>query len=202
MMNEQVPKTDHGPILGSGWIHLTSTVILGLGIFFAYQWWKNPLMHRIAMITLGVAVVPWVITLYRLYRLKRALGGAEFFIEQEGVPLGYSGTATYVRPLRDAEVREIEVRLQCEESVEKGRGKNRRDVVATTYDEVITPHTTPMMEQLQVRIPFKIPATGTHSMYYEEAKVTWWIRLRLKMRGCPNTRSSFKIEVYPAVVER
>lgn len=202
MMNEPVHKSDHGPILGSGWNHLTSTIILGLGIYFAYQWWKNPLMHREALIALVVAVLPWTLTLYQLYRLKRALGDAELLIEHEGVPLGYSGTATYVRPLRNADVREIEVRLQCQETVVKGSGKNKREVTATTYDEVITPQTTPMMQQLQVRIPIKIPATGGHSMDYEEAKVKWWVRLRLKMKGCPNTRSSFEIEVYPAVVER
>lgn len=200
-MEHQIKKTDHGPILGSLWNPLIGLIALGLGIFFAYQLWKNPLMHRIALITLGVSLIPLALTIWQFVRLRRALGTADLMMDPESVPMGYSGTVTYVRPLRDAEVREIEARLQCVETVVKGSGKNRRDVTQTVYDEVLSPQTTPMMQQLQVRIPIKIPKTGPHSFDVGEAKVTWWLRVRLKMSGCPNTRSSFQIEVDPAVVE-
>ncbi len=33
-------------------------------------------------------------------------------------------------------------------------------------------------------------------------EIIWWVRLHLKMDGCPNTRSSFRVPVVPAVEER
>jgi hypothetical protein len=39
-------------------------------------------------------------------------------------------------------------------------------------------------------------------MDFSEAKITWWLRLRLNMIGCPNTQSSFAIDVDPTVVRR
>jgi hypothetical protein len=192
---------DHGPVLGSGFIHLAATIVLGLGIFFAYQWWKNPLMHQIALITLAISAIPWAINIYRLTRLRRALGSADLHFD-DSVPMGFSGTATYYRPLRGAELRTIEVRLQCEEEVVKGRGRNKRSIQKVVYDEPLTHALTPAMERLEVRIPVKIPTSGPPTIWCEVATTTWWLRLKLQMAGCPNTASSFQIQVLPAVVER
>ena len=48
--------------------------------------------------------------------------------------------------------------------------------------------------------PVKIPAAGPPTYHYTDNEITWWVRLHLTMDGCPNTRSSFKILVMPAVV--
>ncbi len=191
---------DHGPVLGSGWIHLASTIILGLGIFLAYQWWKNPLLHQAAVIALAVGVIPWAINIFRFVRLRHALGTADLHLQDKAVPMGYSGTATYARPMRGAEVRAVEARLQCEEQVVKGKSeRNKTRIQKIIYDEQLAPVLTPMMERLEARLPIRIPASGPPSLTYEEASITWWIRLRLRMTGCPNTASSFQIDVLPAV---
>jgi hypothetical protein len=194
-------RTDYGPILGSGWAFLASTIVLIVGVIVAITWWKNPLTREAGLIALGVAVIPWAIMLFRFYRLRSALGTADLHFE-DSVPLGYNGTASYVRPLRGAELRTVEARLQCEEEVTKGSGKNKRQMRKVVYDEELKPTVTPMMERLDIRIPLRIPATGPATIWHEYASVTWWLRLRLRMHGCPNTQSSFKIEVLPAVMER
>ena len=55
---------------------------------------------------------------------------------------------------------------------------------------------------MRVTIPIKIPVTGPPTFYDTDNQINWWVRLRLTMDGCPNTRSSFKLSVMPAVVER
>src|SRR5206468_8742956 len=135
-------RTDYGPVLGSGYFQLFSLVTLGMGIFLAYQWWKNPLTHQIALIALAIGVIPAVITIFRFMRLRRALGTADLDFE-DSVPLGFSGTATYARPLRGAELRTIEARLQCEEEVVRGGRKQKKTIQKVVYDEPLTPSVTP-----------------------------------------------------------
>jgi len=130
------------------------------------------------------------------------LGTADLEMKDEFIPLGFSGSVAYVRPLRNVEVQQIEVRLQCEEWIVKGRGKSRRDFRQIVFTEVLTPIVTPAMEQLRVQIPVRIPKEGPASFWSDEARSEWWLRLRLRMRGCPNTESSFELEVFPAVLER
>jgi hypothetical protein len=194
-------KQDYGPVLGSGCLHLAAIALLGFGIVFLWASWKSQMTHQLALIVLAVCALPSAITLYRLWRLRKAIGTADLRID-EPIPLGYSGKATYVRPLREATLRQIEARLQCEEVVVKGSGKNKKEIHAVIHDEALTPVTVPMMEQIQAQIPIRIPPTGPASFLEEEARVVWWIRLRLRMEGCPNTQSSFQIEVLPAVSER
>ena len=200
---------DHGPVLGSGWIHLAATVLLVLGGVMAYSFWDNAAksadpaqMRRFAAIALGIGLLPWVINGYRLFRLRQSLGTADLELKEEVMPLGFSGNVVYFRPLRNAEVEKIEARLQCEEWVVKGRGKSRRDFGHIVFTEVLTPIVTPGMEQLRVQIPVRIPKEGPASFWSDEARSEWWLRLRLRMRGCPNTESSFELEVFPAVLER
>jgi len=83
-----------------------------------------------------------------------------------------------------------------------GGGRGRRENKQIVFSEVLAPVVTPMMEQLRVQIPLRIPKEGAPSFRSERARIEWWLRLRLRMRGCPNTESSFQIEVLPAVVER
>lgn len=195
------PKGDHGPALGSGCLHLAAVALLGFGIVFTWASWSNRIMRQPALIVLAACALPSAITLFRLWRLRRALGTADLRID-DPIPLGFNGKATYLRPLREATLRQIEARLQCEEVVVKGSSRNKREIRAMIHDEALTAVTVPMMEQIQAQIPVRIPPTGPASFFEEEARVIWWIRLRLRMEGCPNTQSSFQIEVLPAVSER
>jgi hypothetical protein len=196
-----MPGTDKGPILGSALIHLGSTIVLVCGGIVAVNFWRNPVTRREAVIVLAISAIPWVITIVRLWRLRRAMGTAALLLD-DPIPLGFSGTATYVRRLRDAQLRTIEARLQCEEEVVRGRGRNSKRVQMIVHDEPLTPQVTPAMERLEVRLPFRIPPEGPPSMWHEVASITWRVRLRIKMSGCPNTASSFEILVSSTVVER
>jgi len=122
-------------------------------------------------------------------------------LADDPVPLGFSGNATYFRPMHGAEMRSIEVRLQCEEEIVRGSGKSRKRVTKVVHDEVLTPAVTPMMERIEVRIPVRVPKDGPASFWCETAQTKWWIRLRLKMSGCPNTASSFEIRVVPGIAQ-
>ena len=108
---------------------------------------------------------------------------------------------TSKRPLHDAQLRTIEARLQCEEEVVRGHGRKRKRVQMIVHDERLTPSVIPAMERLEIHLPIRIPAQGPPSMWYEAASITWHVKLRMKMTGCPNTASSFEIFVLPAVLE-
>jgi hypothetical protein len=191
-------RTDNGPVLGSGWIHMFATIFAVIGIVVAFATWKNADVRNIGLIAAGVGLIPWAINLYRLWRIRQALGPADLILD-DPVPLGFSGTATYSRRMNGAELRSVEARLQCEEEIERGGGKNKTRVTKIVHDEVLTPAVTPMMERIEVRVPIKIPATGPATFWCSTAQTKWWIRLRLKMSGCPNTASSFEIEVVPGL---
>jgi hypothetical protein len=190
-------------------MHLAATILLVLGGVMGYSFWDNaaksadpPLMRRLAAIAFLVGIFPWAINGYRLFRVRRSLGTADLELKEELIPLGFSGNVLYFRPLRGAEVQQIEVRLQCEEWIVLGGGRGRRENKQIVFSEVLAPVVTPMMEQVRVQIPLRIPKDRAPSFWSERARIEWWLRLRLRMRGCPNTESSFQIEVLPAVVER
>lgn len=191
---------DEGPILGSGWIHMFSTVLLIVSWFFGFRLLRGD--PRLAGALLIGGAIPAAITILQFVRLRRSLGTAELQLKDAVVPLGWSGSVTYVRPLRGATVRSIEARLQCEERAAKGSGKQRKEWSEIVLDEPLTPQSSPMLEQLRVQIPLRIPPTAPPSLYESDAQIVWWVRLRLRMSGCPNTRSSFRLQVIPAVVER
>jgi hypothetical protein len=194
-------RPDGGPVLGSGWIHMLATIIGVIGLIVLFVTWKNPDARRVGLIVVVVSLIPWMVNGYRLWRLRQALGAADLKLD-DPIPLGFSGNATYFRTMHGAELRSIEVRLQCEEEIVRGGGKNKTSVTKIVHDEVLTPAITPMMERIDVRIPLRIPATGPATFWCSTAQTKWWIRLRLKMTGCPNTASSFEIQVAPGVLER
>ncbi|MDQ6799315.1 MAG: hypothetical protein M3041_00595 [Acidobacteriota bacterium] len=194
-------RTDNGPVLGSGWMQTFSLFILIVGSVALFATFKDSDLRQyrqIGFIAFAVGLLPAAFVAYRFWRLRQVLGIADLKFDDR-VPLGFSGTATYFRPKRGAEVRSVEVRLQCEEEIVRGGGKNKTRVTKIVHDEVLTATVTPMMERLEVRIPVRIPASGPASFYCSTAETKWWIRLRLKMSGCPNTASSFQIEVVPGL---
>ncbi len=201
----QFSREDQGPILGAGGWHLASCVLLIFGVIVAVAMWKrhDRDLQRIAIVIVAVCAIPIAITIYRLTRLLRRIGRAELILPTDYLPLSFSGTATYARPLRrGASLESVEARLQCEEELTKGKGKNQKTWTEVVYDEELKPVASPMMNEIQVRIPFRIPETGPPSMNHAGAVTRWVIRMRLRMRDCPNTRSSFILDVFPAVVKR
>jgi hypothetical protein len=199
---EEIKLPDEGPILGGGLLQVIAVLLLIVGWITGFTIMKNGYARDGWLIVIG-STIPAVIMALLLRRLFKKLGRAELLMKEEAVPMGWSGSVTYARPLRGgAALRSVEARLQCEEYVERGKGKGRREWREVVIDQPLTPRPAPMLEQLRVTIPIAIPAAGPASMDYVETKITWWVRLRLEMDGCPNTRSSFQIEVRPAVVSR
>jgi hypothetical protein len=191
---------DEGPVFGSGLIPMFASILLLAGLFVGYKTYAVD--HNIGLAIMIGAAIPALIVAWQIIRLRRALGTATLQMNEDVVPMGWSGTATYVRPLRGATIRTIEARLQCEEHVERGGGRNRREWRKVVVDEPLAVQTAPMMEQMRVTIPIKIPVAGPPTFYINDNEINWWVRLHLIMDGCPNTRSSFKLLVMPAVVER
>ena len=145
--------------------------------------------------------MPAAITALLVTRLFRKIGRAQLMMKGAAVPLGWSGTVAYLRPLRGgAALRAVEARLQCEEHVEKGSGRSHREWREVVVDEPLSPQSTPMMEQLRLQIPIRIPVAGPPTFQYTDNEIIWWVRIRLTMEGCPNTRSSFRVRVAPAAV--
>ena len=194
-MNE---VSDEGPILPL-WMFLTAAVLLLVGLFIGFKLFQED--SRVGMIVMGASLVPVAIVAVQFMRVRRALGVAVLEMRDEVVPLGWSGTVSYARPLRGANVRALDARLQCEEYVTKGSGRTRKEWRKVVVDEPLAPLSVPAMEQLRVQLAVKIPLSGPPTFHYTDNEINWFVRLRLEMDGCPDTRSSFRIVVMPAVVE-
>lgn len=199
-------RKDQGPVLGHAWLQFAAFLALIFGVVFAFTMWtsadtpEGAESRRTALIVLGVCAVPIAITILQVVRLFRAIGRAELILPHDWLPLGFSGNLTYRRPLRrGAAPAQLEARLQCEETVVKGSGKNKRERRAVVFDEPLTPIVVPSLDELRLQVPLRIPATGPPSLDEMEATITWWVRLRLRMQGCPDTRSSFELDVAPWV---
>jgi hypothetical protein len=202
---EELQREDQGPILGAGGWHFATLLLLVIGVIVATSMWKrhDSEQQRIALIIAGICAIPAAFTIVRVVRLFRRIGRATLILPQEDLPLGFSGNATYVRPLRGgATVESLEARLQLEEELTKGSGRNKNTTTKVVFDQELKPVMTPMMEELRVQIPLRIPEGGPASFQENGARLRWMIRLRLRMNGCPNTRSSFIVDVLPAVVKR
>ena len=191
---------DEGPVLGSGLIPMIASIVLLVGLFVGYK--AYAVDHNVGAAIMIGATLPAAIVAWQFIRLRRALGTATLHMNEELIPLGWSGPAMYVRPLRGATIRAIEARLQCEEHVERGSGRSHREWRKIVVDEPLAVQNAPMMEQVWVTIPLTIPRSGPPTFWMRDNEINWWVRLRLTMDGCPNTRSSFKLSVMPAVVER
>ena len=191
---------DEGPVLGSGLIPMIASIVLLVGLFVGYK--AYAVDHNIGAAIMIGATLPAAIVAWQFIRLRRALGTATLHMNEELIPLGWSGTVTYTRPLQGATLRSIEAWLQCEEHVERGSGRSHREWRQVVIDQPLSPRAEPSLEHLRVQIPLKIPASGPPTFTTSDNEINWWVRLRLTMDGCPNTRSSFKLSVMPAVVER
>lgn len=196
---------DQGPIFGGGGWYVAAFVFMILAGFIGngLRSQTEPVLHNAGIIVMVIAVLPVAFAIVQVVRLFRAIGRAQLTTPDESLALGLATTATYVRPLRGgAALESVEARLQCEEEVTVGSGKNKRTLHAIVRDEELKPVPTPMPNELRMQIPVRIPENAPPSLYAHGAELRWLIRLKLKMRGCPDTRSSFVLQVLPAVVKR
>src|SRR5262249_4597481 len=161
--------------------------VLLVGLFIGYKLLATD--RNLGAAIIAGAVVPAAIVAWQWIRLRRALGTATLQMNEDVVPMGWNGTATYVRPLHGATIREVEARLQCEEFVERRGAKRRHQWRRVVVNETLPVQAAPMMEQMRITIPIKVPMSGPPTLYVRDNEINWWVRLHLKMDGCPNTRS-------------
>lgn len=202
-IREEYARPDEGPTQ-NGTLAAFSFGLLVCGAVISFIMFRDHPEYRQVAIGIGIgSVLPAAIMVFRFLQLQNRIGSAELRTPYESLALDLPTTATYVRPLRGgAEVQSIEVRLQCEEKLTTGQGKNRKTVVAVVRDEELKTITVPSMSELRLQIPIRIPQAGPPSMDYGRAETRWFVRLRLRMRGCANTRSSFQLNVLPGTIKR
>ena len=199
---------DRGPVYGSGAWYALGCALPILGAIVIYQLLVNADKfddpQRMRLILAGAFLLclsPIIFSVFQVVRLRRAIGSAVLEIPHEYLPMGFHGTATYIRPLRgDARLENVTGRIQCQEILTTGSGKNRKTQKKVVFDEPLTPTYGPGMQEMRIQVPIRVPAAGPSSLFYTDAKITWWVRLELTMIGCPGTRSSFEINVAPAVM--
>jgi hypothetical protein len=196
--HEATNTRDYGPKVASAGVYVGASLLLFLGIALACNFAGDPGRWRGGVTILAVCALPFAFILLRLIWLRRALGRAELHVDGLIQP-GFIGTARYVRPLRGAMLKSVDVRLSCEERVATEFASTSRGISIPTnrvlHEETIKPQVMPSAERIDIRIPLHIPPTGSRSMSKDGTTITWWLRLRLHMSGCPDTSSAFAIEV-------
>jgi hypothetical protein len=191
---EATNTKDQGAKVAPGCFYIGASLLLFFGIAMACNFAGDPQRWRVGVIFLAVSALPFAIIFFRRIWLRRAIGRAELHLETPIHP-GFSGTARYVRPLRGAVLKNVTVRLSCEKQVTKHFGRIWIPTKRVLYEETITPQVTPSAERIDIKIHLHIPPSGSRSMSTDYETITWWLRLRLEMSGCPNTSSAFAIEV-------
>jgi len=202
--SEKPRLSDAGPVLGSTAWPFWSAMILFAAILIVilYKDSFGPDGARKIILILLAASVPLLLVIFQFVRLRRAIGTAELIVDSWITLLGQKQTVVYRRPLRGgATVEKLEVTLECQESVTHGSGRSRNTKTEVVSRREITPTVLRVPEQLHVQIPLQIDRSGPPSIDIPDHRVEWWLRLSLKMNGCPSTRSSFEIQVPPEYVE-
>lgn len=196
--------SDEGPVLGStAWPFGSAMILFGaILIVILYKDSFGPDGLRKMALIVVAASIPLLLVVFQFVRLRRAMGTAELIVDSWITLLGQKQTAVYRRPLRGgASVEKIEVTLECQESVTHGSGKSRSTKTEIVSRREITPTVLRVPEQLHVQIPLLIDRAGPPSIDIPDHRVEWWLRLSLRMNGCPSTRSSFEIQVPPEYIE-
>lgn len=198
---------DRGPVYGSGARHSFGCVLLIVGSLIVYLGWRSAVTfedpQRIRLVLAGFLLLclsPTIFTIVQVVRVRRAIGKAVLEIPWEYLPMGFHGSITYIRPMRgDARLEGVTGRLQCEEVLVTGSGKNKKTRRKVVFDEPMTPTYGPGLQEMRIQIPLRIPPAGPCSLDYSDANIRWLVRLELTLSGCPNTASSFELNVAPAV---
>jgi hypothetical protein len=199
---------DEGAVVGPAWWFSTVIACFLVGlvmtiIILADRAIEPAIRYRNAGWLFAIVTIPFALTMVQVFRLRRALGEATLLLPHPSLPLGFSGSAIYERPMRNgARVREIHARVQCLEQLVKGRGRTERAFKATALDEPATTVITAETGEMDVTVTFRIPETGPATFDEDGMTLRWVLRLELLMEGCPNTQSLFELKVLPAVVRR
>ncbi len=199
---------DEGPVVGPGWwLGAVSAVFIAglilIGVLLLDKKVGPVERQQGAIVIFAIFSVPFALTMVQVVRIRKKIGKATLSLPYAPLSLGFSHSATYQRPLRGgAAIRQIDARLQCVETLVKGKGNTQRTFTAIAYDEPATNVITPMMEQMDVQVTFRIPEAGPATLDESGITIRWMLRLKLTMDGCPNTRSSFEVTVMPVVVKR
>src|SRR5258708_19996507 len=138
-------RTDNGPVLGGVWMQSLAFFIVvagGVAVFATFKDRGLTQFRQIAYSVIGVGLVLAAFVAYRFWRLRQVLGTADLKFDAQ-VPLGFSGTATYFRPKRGAELRSVEARLQGEEEIGRGGGRNKTRKTQTLPHDCLTPTSPP-----------------------------------------------------------
>jgi hypothetical protein len=199
---------DEGAVVGPEWWLSTVISVFIAGLILSIFILANKTIEPETRYTIAgglfvIFAMPFAVTMVQVVRVRRALGEATLLIPHPSLPLGFSGSATYGRPMRSgARVRRIDARVQCREELVKGHGRSERTFKATASDEPATAVITPDTDTMIVNVTFRIPETGPATFDEKRMSLRWVLRLELLMEGCPNTQSLFELNVIPAVVRR
>ena len=198
-------RPDQGPVGGDGTWYFASFLVAAIAGFITFAAWDHVdgQIHTAMVAIVALCVLPFAFLLYRTIQVLQKIGRAELTTPYESLALGLPVTAVYTRPLKaDVTVESVEATLQLVEKVTRGSGKNKKTFTAVAREEPITLVTRPSPNQLRIDVPIRIPESGPPTAVFDDVELRWWVRMRLRMRGCPHTRSSFEINVLPAVVKR
>ena len=83
-----IDRTDQGPVLGAGYFHLFATAIAVFGIVLCFMWANGKSLRPYGFIALAVGLIPWAITAFRFYQLRKKIGKASLDLD-DPIPLGF-----------------------------------------------------------------------------------------------------------------
>jgi len=198
-------RSDQGPIAGSGTWYFLAFLLGFIATSAAIGMWDHVEPDRHVLLVAGplLCAIPFAFLTFRAIQVLRKIGRAELTTPFESLALGLPVTAVYTRPIKgDATLESVEASLQLQETVTKGSGKNKKTFTAIAQEEKLAPVTRSSPNQIRIELPIRIPETGPPTAMVDGVELQWVVRMRLRMRGCPHTQSSFELNVLPAVVKR
>jgi hypothetical protein len=198
-------RPDEGPIGADGGWFLAACILFIVAAAAAYAGRPyTPAEFRTPIIATVIAcALPLALLIGRSLQVLNKIGRAELTTPFESVARGVPVTAVYKRPMRgNAALEAVEANLQLEERVTRKSGKNRKTFTSIVLNESLAPVVRSTPDQLRIDIPIRIPDAGPPTINVDDVEVRWFVRMRLRMRGCPGTRSSFELNVAPGVVKR
>ena len=202
---EEYSRSDQGPIAGGGTWYFLAFMLLLLATVAAFAMWDHvtPDRHLMLVVVPVLCAIPFAFLVSRATQVLRKIGRAELTTPYESLALGLPVTAIYTRPIKgDATLESVEAWLRLEEKVTRGSGKNKKTFTAIAQEQTLTPVTKASPTQIRIDLPIRIPDAGPPTALVDGVELQWMLHMRLRMRGCPHTRSSFELNVLPAVVKR
>ena len=104
------------------------------------------------------------------------------------------------KPKSNVNVARVGIRLLCRESASHRRGTDTVVETEDVFDEArdaIEEQMTDSWSTLDAEERFRIPPTGMHSFHAAHNSINWYIESRTELRGWPDYRQLFELEVSP-----